>query len=201
MQSWTSSEEMEKCSFSISFFLDNLHNIHFFHLCTVGCAVVNAADSQQEGCSFDSWALCVYSQYVLSVSVWVFSVFSGFLPLSENMHARQIGESRLSVGENGCSLCVSVGSTITVLLYSWFCIMGSLPQKFLMQWRSHFPLKSCGAMSIQSPKCRLNVHVLTLSAQSYFHQADKVVLFVWLYLLLCAVQFLTLTTNNADLID
>jgi len=48
--------------------------------------------------STPSWGLSVWSLHVLPVYAWVLSEYSGFLPLSKNMHVRLIGDSKLSLG-------------------------------------------------------------------------------------------------------
>ena len=45
-----------------------------------------------------SWGLSVWSLHVLPVYAWVLSGYSGFHPLSKNMHVRLIGDSKLSLG-------------------------------------------------------------------------------------------------------
>lgn len=44
-----------------------------------------------------AWDLSVWGLHVFTVSVWVLSGFSVFLPQSRNMHVRRIGYCKLSV--------------------------------------------------------------------------------------------------------
>ena len=44
------------------------------------------------------WGLFVWSLHVLPVYAWVLHGYSVFLPLSENMRVRLIGDSKLSLG-------------------------------------------------------------------------------------------------------
>ena len=48
--------------------------------------------------SIPTRGLSVWSLYLLPVYAWVLSGYSGFLPLSKNMHVRLIGDSKLSLG-------------------------------------------------------------------------------------------------------
>ena len=45
--------------------------------------------------STPGWGLSVWSLHVLPVYVWVLSGYSGFLPLSKNMHVRLIDVSKI----------------------------------------------------------------------------------------------------------
>ena len=45
--------------------------------------------------SIPTWGLSVWSLHVVPVYAWVLSGYSGFLPLSKNMHVRLIGDSKI----------------------------------------------------------------------------------------------------------
>jgi len=45
--------------------------------------------------SCPGWGLSVWSLHVLPVYAWVLSGYSGFLPLSKNMHVRFFGVSKI----------------------------------------------------------------------------------------------------------
>ena len=45
--------------------------------------------------SIPTWGLSVWSLHVLPVYAWVLSGYSGFLPLSKNMHVRLIGVCKI----------------------------------------------------------------------------------------------------------
>ena len=55
--------------------------------------------------STPGWSLSVWSLHVLPVYAWVLSGYSGFLPLSKNMHVRLIGDSKSSLCVWLCVLC------------------------------------------------------------------------------------------------
>ena len=57
--------------------------------------------------SIPTWGLSVWSLHVLRVYARVLSWYSGFLPLSQNMHVRLIGVSKLSLGVSVCG-CLSL---------------------------------------------------------------------------------------------
>ena len=59
--------------------------------------MVSTAASQLQGPGFDSQlgSLSVWSLYILPVSAWVSSGCSGFLPQSNDVHVRLIGNVKL----------------------------------------------------------------------------------------------------------
>ena len=79
--------------------------------------MVSTVASQEEGSRFNSQLgpFCVEfacSPRVCVGSLWVLSGFSGFLPLSKNMHVRLIGDSKLSLG---------VGVSMWLFVSVWPC--------------------------------------------------------------------------------
>ena len=66
--------------------------------CTVVWLLAPSPHSERVPGSIPTWGLSVWSLHVLPVYVWVLSGYSGFLPLSKNMHVRLIGVSKLSLG-------------------------------------------------------------------------------------------------------
>ena len=70
-----------------------------------GGTVVSTAASQRQGPRFDSrfGSLCVWSLYVLPMSVWVSFGCSGFLPQSKDVRVRWIGQAKLSLSVRGTS--------------------------------------------------------------------------------------------------
>ena len=57
--------------------------------------VSTVASQQRVPGSTPGWGLSVLSLHVLPVYAWVLSGFSGFLPPSNNMHVRLIGDSKM----------------------------------------------------------------------------------------------------------
>ena len=72
-------------------FLCNVHGLG----CTVVLWLAPSHHSKRVPGSTPSWGLSVWSLHVLPVYEWVLSGYSGFLPLSKNMHVRLIGVSKI----------------------------------------------------------------------------------------------------------
>ena len=72
--------------------------------CTVVWWLAPSPHSKRVPGSIPTWGLSVWSLHVLPVYAWVLSGYSGFLPLSKNMHFRLIGDSKLSLGVS-VSMC------------------------------------------------------------------------------------------------
>jgi len=73
--------------------------------CTVVWWLAPLPHSKRVPGSTPGWGLSVWSLHVLPVYALVLFGYSGFLPLSKNMHVRLIGDSKLSLGVS-VSVCV-----------------------------------------------------------------------------------------------
>ena len=63
--------------------------------------------------SIPTWGFSVWSLYILPVYVWVLSGYSGFLPLSKNMHVQLIGDSK-TVLRSECGFLPDSSSQVQV---------------------------------------------------------------------------------------